>query len=186
MEITGWKAFEHLPDFKKTLILPDNVAIRVQKKHGVLYFCHFKMTPDKTKDNYGHLYWILLFVHFDRNHMAEHFQSADGKRIAPFLFALLCFLLLTDKNEEILLGPGQKYGTIKTGKTINIFPTPITIVNSKWNTIIRRTDGFPVSGHFRLQPYNHGSYYQLIFIEPFMKTGYTRRSGKELEDEKNL
>lgn len=183
MDIEGWKVFKDLPDFKKTFILPNtdqntSNCLRVLKSNGLLYFCHFGMTPDKTRDNWGNLYWVLLFVDLDNNRMAEYFHSKDGNALAPFLYALMCFTQLTD-NEEILLEHGRKYGTIKQGKVINTLQQPITIVNSKWNVTTIRTEGFPVRGHARLQPTKDGI--KLIYIEPFMKTGYTRRSGKELE-----
>lgn len=182
MSIEGWKVFESLPDFKKTFILPDNRCIRIKKDDGVIHFVHFTMTPDKTRDNFGQLYWVMLFVNLDENRMADHFNSADGNMIAPFLYALLCFVELTD-NEEVIVPPGRKYGTVKSGKVINIFPEPITIVNSRWNVKTIRTDGFPVSGHVRLQPFGSGTdrHYKLIYIEPYMKTGYTKRAGKDLQ-----
>lgn len=186
MELEGWKIFEELPDFKKTFILPTgNTCIRVQKAHGALHICHidFSLLPkdQRTPDTDGNLYWILLFVDFQENRIAEHFMSEDGKKIAPLVYSILCFTELCD-NETILVEPGRKYGTRKEGKIINNLPANITVINNTWNVITVRTEGFPVSGHaaWRWAGSGGNKHRRLVYIEPYMKSGYTRRSGKEL------
>lgn len=186
LQIEGWKVFETLPDFKKTFILPDgNKCIRVMKSNGVLHFCHIEMTmlpkEQRTPTVDGNLYWVLLFIDFEKERMAEHWLSHDGQGIAPFLYALLCFVELTD-NETIVVEPGKKYGTRKQGKLINTLPTPVVIVNNTWNITTIRSEGFPVSGHVALRwagP-EGAKYAKMVYIEPYMKSGYTRRAGKEL------
>ena len=56
--------------------------------------------------------------------------------------------------------------------------TEVVFVDTSWNKIIV-TEGFPVTGHFRVQPYGPGrNMHKLIWIDPFMKKGYRHRGGK--------
>ena len=54
----------------------------------------------------------------------------------------------------------------------------ITYLTSKWFTNIVRTEGFSVSGHFRLQPKKENGEWtkELIWINPFKKHGYHSRA----------
>jgi hypothetical protein len=64
---------------------------------------------------------------------------------------------------------GQKY--------VNETGYPIEILDSTWFTTIIRSEGFKVGGHFRMQPYGPGmKERRLQWIEPFEKTGYTRKA----------
>lgn len=51
----------------------------------------------------------------------------------------------------------------------------ISFFDSKWFTNIVRSQGFKVSGHFRLQPYKNGEK-KIIWIEEFKKNGYTSKA----------
>lgn len=51
----------------------------------------------------------------------------------------------------------------------------ISYFDSKWFTDIIRSNGFKVSGHFRLQPYADGSK-KIIWIQEFHKKGYTLKA----------
>jgi hypothetical protein len=64
-------------------------------------------------------------------------------------------------------------------KTFNDTKLPITFLDSKWFTNLVKSDGFAVRGHFRLQPYGiEMKQKKLIWIEDFMKTGYTAPARK--------
>lgn len=60
-------------------------------------------------------------------------------------------------------------------KFINDLKLPVTYLDSRWFTNIVKSDGFMVSGHFRLQPkkFNGEWTKELIWIEEFGKSGYT-------------
>jgi hypothetical protein len=58
----------------------------------------------------------------------------------------------------------------------------ITKLSTDWYTEIIRTEGFAVSGHWRLQPYANEEK-KLIFINPYMKHGYHRRAKLQIERE---
>lgn len=56
-------------------------------------------------------------------------------------------------------------------------PFTINRLDASWYTTYCRTDGFLVSGHFRMQPCGRGRQdRKLIYIKPFMKDGYVRRA----------
>ena len=92
-----------------------------------------------------------------------------------FIYRLLCFLYLSENTEEVL-APREKRGTRSSGKIINSLPFPLTVVTSKWNVTTKRTEGFDVSGHFRLWKRKTTGEWEMIFINPFKKSGYTRKS----------
>ena len=127
--------------------------------------------------------WIYQFLSIIRNRETgepcDHYSSVDVKTLEPFVYRLLCFMFLTE-NDEIELKPGQKTGTKKSGKVINSLQQNVIIVNSRWNTTIISSGKFGVRGHFRLQPCGPGrSEYTTIFIDPFIKTGITRKAKSE-------
>lgn len=101
-------------------------------------------------------------------------QKEAFNRIAK----ILTFILLGD-IETLFLDPGKSNNKPKnSGKIINTSRVPVTIVDSRWNTIVVRTDGFGVRGHFRLQPCGAGrADRKLVWIAAFEKHGYTRRAG---------
>lgn len=85
--------------------------------------------------------------------------------------------------ETILVGSGVNRRIASTNENIfNKAPFKIKQLDCSWLRNIIRTEGFMVSGHFRLQPYGEGrSLRKLIYIEPFEKHGYTR-TAKKLTD----
>jgi hypothetical protein len=58
----------------------------------------------------------------------------------------------------------------------NNTPSDVILVDSTWNKLIIRTEGFGVTGHFRLQPHGEKSQLRkLIWVQPFQKHGYVRK-----------
>lgn len=68
--------------------------------------------------------------------------------------------------------------TNKTESYFNDTNFDITYLTSKWFTNLVRSEGFKVSGHFRLQPKKVNGEWtkELIWIEPYEKHGYTSRA----------
>jgi hypothetical protein len=200
MDGEGWKIFKGLPDFKKTYILPDpepsyakysgSGFLRAWKHGNMLQFlhvtCKFLPPHERTRTVDSSMYIVVLYIDLEKNEMCQHFQSDDGKSLAPFLYSLLCFIELTE-NEVHIVAPKAKYGTRKAGKIINTLPFPITVVTNTWNVITIRSEGFPVSGHVHLYWTGPGRSIPLMkYVAPYQKDGYTRRSGKELSEPKQL
>lgn len=175
-----WNVFKNLKDQKVTFIFHDGTLLRMLVSENTLWFCHlkFKMNHDSNID--GHMNWVMFYMDRLNGDLCEHFNHKDVKELEEFVYKFLCFFYLTENQEEILPA-GKVYGTRKTGKILNDFKFPMTVVTSKWNTTTIRTDAFGVSGHFRLQPCGPGrTDTELIFIEPFIKNGYKRTASKEL------
>lgn len=82
--------------------------------------------------------------------------------------------------ETVLLPPNSKVKGINC-KYVNDTQIPFTYLDSKWFTELVKSDGFSVSGHFRLQPVKKDGKWtkELIWINPFEKTGYTSKARKE-------
>jgi hypothetical protein len=179
----NWTVFDKtLKDQRVCFIMPDNKLMKMVVQDEMIYFCHAEFTFNPGDKVNGVTNWVLFYLNRKTGELCEHFEHKDVKAIEQFYYTLLCFMYLTD-NEEILIPPGRSYGTRKQGKVLNDIRVPITLVNSRWNITSIRTEGFNVSGHFRLQPCgpDRGDV-KIIFIEPFAKEGYVRKSGKELEN----
>lgn len=179
----NWQVFKSLRPQKITLILPGDRVLRIRKQaSGTLELFWLRFVKDKEPGKMieGSMKWVMLYMNTDTGELCEHFDHVDGLESEEFLYKLLCFFYLTENIEEII-APKSVHGTRKTGKTLNDFSFPLTVVTSKWNITSIRTEGFMVSGHFRLQPKGVGrSEYEMIFIEPFQKNGYKRTAGKKL------
>lgn len=105
-------------------------------------------------------------------------QNGDlSPRLDDFI-RIIVFLYFSD-IKTIILQPKGKIGTLHTERFKNEFNTPFIIVDTNWNQISIRTEGFNVSGHFRLQPCGlNNESRKLIFIEEFQKHGYIRGAKK--------
>jgi len=74
--------------------------------------------------------------------------------------------------------PKIKYKINNYVSLVNPLKTDLHYVDTLWKQRIN-TEGFPVRGHFRLQPYKNNKR-KLIWIEAYQKKGYTRKAGVEL------
>jgi hypothetical protein len=199
MDAEGWKLFSGLPDFKKTYILPDpepsyakyggSGYVRIVKSGKYLHFMHIssKFLPpaERTRTMDSTMYVVLLYIDLEKGEMCGHFQSEDGKSLAPFLYSLMCFVELCD-NEVVIVEPKAKFGTRKQGKIINTLPFPVTIITNTWNITKVLKGTIWVCGHAQIYWTGPGrTVPKLLYKEPFTKEGYTRKSGKELSNIKN-
>jgi len=171
----NWDVFKHLPAQKITFIFQDGSLLRMVISEDTIWFCHIKFKLDKGSDNHGRQHSVMFYIEKETMKLCDHFSHPDVIGLEEHIYKFLCFFYLTENTEEII-PPGRVHGTRKTGKTSNDFKFPITIVTSKWNITTIRTEAFGVRGHFRVQPYGSGSRYEIIFIAPFEKSGYTRRA----------
>lgn len=91
------------------------------------------------------------------------------------LLLLKTFLKYADVETKVVNGHKK---IIHVGeKHVNDTKYRIEILDSTYFTTISRTEGFGVSGHFRMQPYGPGlSSKRLQWISEFEKHGYTRRA----------
>ncbi len=198
MDVEGWKLFQGLPDFKKTYILPDmpkdyskyggSGYVRVAKYGDIILFIHvtskFLPPEQRTRATDASMYIVMLYIDMREGGegMCDHWKSADGQGLAPFLYSLMCFVELCD-NEVVVVEPKAKFGTQKTGKIINTTLFPITIITNTWNITKVLQGTIWVCGHAQIYWTGPGrTIPKLLYKEPFTKEGYTRRSGKELQN----
>lgn len=173
-----WSVFDKVSHRKITLILPDNQLFRIMFNERFFSFAHLKIVPLDGSQKSQAL-WALGFVSRERApRVSRNWTDTPIQEIEGTMYKLLCFLYMTE-NEEILVEPGAKHGTRKTGKVVNSLTIPVTIVNNNWNITSIRTEGFDVSGHLRMQPTKGG--HKLILIEPFKKHGYVRKAKPQEE-----
>lgn len=97
-------------------------------------------------------------------------------KIFSRVMQVLTFVELGDV-EVTVLESGKNNGKPKAdGKTTNTSKNTVYVVDSSWNKLIIRTEGFAVRGHFKLQPHGPGFRdRKLIWVNAFEKHGYTRR-----------
>jgi hypothetical protein len=168
-----WTVFKNIKEQKLTFIFPDNALLRLEFKQEHIMFAHLSVNKMYNKVS-GKLAWILFYANRETGELSQNFADKDVQSLDEFIYALLCFMYLTD-NDELELKAGAKYGTRKQGKIINELPCPITIVNSRWNTTTIRTESFGVCGHFAIRWTGSGrTNARMVFINPFEKKGYKR------------
>lgn len=148
---------------------------------GKVLFYNFLLGPNRIIKCIWHndcLLAIELTRADGKIQCASSIASLDAK-VKDFNTALvgaiqcLIFLKLTEP-EIIHVAAGKKHGTRKQGH-YNASAFAVTIVDSTWNKFIVRTEGFGVSGHFRMQRYGKGNAdLKLVLIKPFLKHGYVR------------
>lgn len=111
----------------------------------------------------------------------EYYAPKEQSQLFSMIMQVLTFIELGD-IEVVELKPGKNNGKPKkSGKVANANKNTVFVVDSTWNQIIIRTDGFAVRGHFRLQPCGVGFIdRRLKWIDAFEKHGYTRRPRAEI------
>lgn len=177
-----WGIFKDVKKEKLTFIFKDNTVLRLAVRDSILFFSHMEYKyftkEERTKHKTpGTIRWTHFWVNRYTGLHCSHFKHDNVKKIETMVYRLLCFFYLS-KNEERIVSPGKSYGTKKQHDALsNDGDIPITIVNSCWNITSIRTEGFNVSGHFRMQPYK--DHVEMIFIEPFKKNGYVRKALKK-------
>jgi hypothetical protein len=179
-----WTIFKDEHPCKLTFIMKDNTCLRVFITESDIHFCHlsyrfFKKEDRTDPDIPGQAYWINFYVDRNSGEQCEHFQHSDVQgELETFCYRLLCFFFLSENTERVV-NAGKSYGTKKQPDALsNDLNVPVIIVNSCWNVTSIRTEGFNVSGHFRLQPYPSENKTKVIFIQPFKKHGYVRKAAK--------
>jgi len=92
-----------------------------------------------------------------------------------WLIGLLCFIKYCPLETKFVAA-GKKEHHVGT-KYVNETAYKVEILDSTWFTTIVRSEGFGVSGHFRMQPWGPGmTQRRLQWIEPFEKHGYMRKA----------
>lgn len=173
-----WTYFKNIPDQRLTFICPENICIRIVIEGDMMHFFHLKFVYKDKKEGTGHMKWIMYYLNRNTGELCSHFEHDDVLQIEESVYKLLSFFFLADVIEEVVPA-GRVYGTKKTGKVLNDFKYPLTIVSTSWNVTSIRTEGFSVSGHFAHRWVGEGrTIPKVVFIEPFEKNGYVRKAKK--------
>lgn len=158
------KALRNIPFGKHTYLLGKDEMTRFICVHGAIIGFYWDRKQkivmeygfDLTGDDY----------YFDERH-ADQFNK---------IAKIITFVELGDIDVEII-EKGRNNGKPKAaGKVANTSEFTVYVVDSSWNKLIIRTEGFAVMGHFRLQPCGAGLIdRKLIWINAFEKHGYKRQ-----------
>lgn len=106
-------------------------------------------------------------------------KGMDDLNIAYGAQVFLYFLLFIDVERKVLK-PKQKHAPKKYEPIKNDTPVSFTVADANWSFEVDVNAPFSVSGHYRLQRYGPGrSRAKLIYIQPFEKSGYHRKAGKD-------
>lgn len=111
--------------------------------------------------------------------LTQEFLFPESLDKAVFVVKVLAYLYYGDITERHI--PAKAEVKLSSySKIVNNAKFPITYVDTLWKQRIS-TDGFKVSGHFRLQPIGEGrAKRKLIWIEEYEKEGYNRKATREL------
>lgn len=184
-----WTVFSDVATCKWTFILypteqwDGGGCLRIKIDKDMIEFCHIGFKFDEggyrkeiIRKGKGQALWTLFYINRFNNDHGSHCDHQNVKDIYEFVYKLLCFVFLSE-NEYEVVKPGHSSGTKKKDKFKNDLPIPVTIINSKWNITVIRTDEFTVSGHFALRRCGVGrTQTRMVYIEPFIKHGYVRRA----------
>lgn len=199
-----------IPNDRKYFILTklDNIVIEVFKEDDLLsIFYHIKFEneiythiscfggknykhPIKTPSFSSELP-IGLRLQLENNLKSLLGGVLRGKLEDMFFFTtilmnvlpLIVYLELSNDNIKLsVVPPKSSVGTImKNNQVKNTTKIKMYRIDSTWNTTTISVGGFKVSGHFRLQRCGvNFSMVKLIFIEPFMKNHYIRKSTRDM------
>lgn len=111
----------------------------------------------------------------------KYFVKSGYVKQFSAIMQLLTFIELGDIEVQILNARQSNGGKKDVDKIQNSTNNTVYIVDSSWNKLLIRTDGFAVRGHFRLQPCGDGMKdRKLIWINAFEKNGYVRKPKGEI------
>lgn len=100
-------------------------------------------------------------------------EGKDSTWWGAFVVSFILFKKYCETETKVI--PANKKEHHIGVKYVNETKRKITVLDSTWFTTIVKSEGFGVSGHFRLQPCGpNNSERKLIYIAPFEKQGYTR------------
>lgn len=180
------KKFDYLQKVKdgnRILVLDENRLFKYFKDGNRIVVAYFALDGDK---------YIYHMFNFDLDTAYESRMENEAMAQAEKLFIQLIMFLEYAPFGEIYLKPNQQNGTRNEGKVLNDTPQNLIIVDSAWNKVIVRTEGFTVSGEtgfgfLALRACGVGRYdRKFVWISPFEKKGYVRGVNKEklLENER--
>lgn len=173
---------QKMNDGNRILVLDEGRFFKYYKEGSRIVVSFFE------KDSVSFLSTMFNFE-LEQEYSTE--KDTDRMVLAEKLFLQLIMFMEYAPFEEVFLKPSQKNGTRSEGKVLNDSPQNLIIVDSSWNKVIVRTEGFTVGadtgGFLALRACGVGRYdRRFVWIAPFEKEGYVRglNKNKKLEHDK--
>ena len=105
-----------------------------------------------------------------------------GQNAMSGVATLFTFLHFVEMEEKLIKAKTKETQKTKKERDTNLSDFDVTMITSHYFTKIYVEGGFEVSGHWRLQPHGEGSKERkMIYIQPYVKSGYTRRPDIEID-----
>jgi len=176
-----------LPNRLDLIYLKNNMCLIYKKtdtKVTITYIFH-----DKNKLDTEHVIInqntidvdLVNNKHYYSNYDEEYFDETRVSMYTLFV-QIVSFIELGDINIKIVPAKDKVGNFIKGDECRNLTKKEFILVDTDWNNVSVRLDGFPVKGHLRLQPCGSGrKEYKLIYIQPFLKNGYNRNHLKDTD-----
>jgi hypothetical protein len=169
------------PQVTKTIFYAMETSIKNDKWEFDCILTMFTKRP--KQDEFGlDLFYINIMNEEERTAAYKCFiyegfvnDGMDGEYWISELLLLKTFLKYAELETKVV-NAGKKI--LHNGEKVkNDTEQKVEILDSTYFTTISRTEGFGVSGHFRLQPYGPGlCERRLQWIPEFQKHGYTRKA----------
>lgn len=170
------------PSIKRSILVKKNIFF-IEKKGSTIYFALFledgsgfdlanvTLSPGGS---YDFAYVSTTPGHKD---FSESFEDISVSTLLP----ILIFLDTVEMQEKVVKANTKQRGISKKSGHTNLSEFDVAIITSAYFTKIYVEGGFEVSGHWRMQPCGPGMQdRKLIYINPFVKDGYTRRAQIEI------
>lgn len=124
-----------------------------------------------------HVYYFGYNKETENTEATSSIESEDTSAIR--LPVILYLFKQYAPTETVVLPPSKKVEAFKCSYK-NDLPTNVNILDCRWFTDLVQNNPFWVRGHLRLQPCGEGlKDRKVIFIDPFVKQGYTLKAGKQ-------
>jgi len=142
----------------------DNVDERFNevKKHNSIWREKASSSNKKHRDEAELNYFYVLISYIEAILLFKHYAKVETIHVKP---------------KEKVKDPNSKENHV------NASDIPINMLDCRWFNNIIRNEPFGVRGHFRLQPKKNdeGEWIkEMIYIKPFIKTGYNIKARKNL------
>lgn len=122
---------------------------------------------------------------FDAEAAKHGFNKEQMDAFGRIAWALVAITFIRCADLKTIIVRGRSKSKDHEGqKVVNDLGHDVTLLDTTWFTEIVKVDGFPVKGHFRLQPVGaNRQERKLIWIADFKKNGYHRRAGIQIAEQ---
>ncbi|MEI6949881.1 hypothetical protein V9K67_22025 [Paraflavisolibacter sp. H34] len=167
-----------LENLSGCMIFPNQYSYlyNIQNYHQGVIFCFIKEALAYYA-NFRDGHNVICDLLVPNGFVSEQEILQNFDMVSNLLMTTLAFIRYTEVEVKEL--PAQKKVHEFDCKYVNDTSFDMHIYDCRWYTTYVKTEGFPVRGHLRHQPKKEKGEWtkKYIWIEPFMKTGYTLKAG---------